>query len=275
MKRSANSKFPHSAHLFKFCQKVLLDQKKGKVHDQEIGSILSFNPSDCSHWKKGQKNIRSVFALEKLSSSLKIENSILLDIASGHATIEEAFYEYKQNLKIRKIVEQVNAVDPQIAIHLRQTLFRFVDSIHQQCSFDTAPLYLPEVLQVFSFIKTQPVDMVEKLSRILKVKAGQYCIQFAKGDLRSQTRMSTAMDLARILFEGERSRFPELGSVNSDLLLYEEMLFVANLLLPKALLQQEIQKIDIRRNLIVEISNLFWVPKSLVSFQLQEMMRRS
>ena len=38
-----------------------LRKKKHKLHDQEIGAILDFNPSDCSHWKKGEKNIKSIY----------------------------------------------------------------------------------------------------------------------------------------------------------------------------------------------------------------------
>ena len=44
----------------------MVDQRNGKVHDQEVGAILSFNPSDCSHWKRGEKHVKSVFALAKL-----------------------------------------------------------------------------------------------------------------------------------------------------------------------------------------------------------------
>jgi hypothetical protein len=63
MKRSGATKFPSSVQLFKFCQKVLMHQRGTKVRDQEVGAILNFNPSDCSHWKRGEKNVRSVFAL--------------------------------------------------------------------------------------------------------------------------------------------------------------------------------------------------------------------
>ena len=74
MKRSGAAKFPNSVQLFKFCQKVMMHQKGGKVRDQEVGSILNFNPSDCSHWKRGEKNVRSVFALAKLADTLGVRN---------------------------------------------------------------------------------------------------------------------------------------------------------------------------------------------------------
>ena len=90
MKRSGTAKFPNSVQLFKFCQKVLMDKRGGKVRDQEVGAMLNFNPSDCSHWKRGEKNVRSVFALAKLSDALNVEIALIHDIASGAIGLDEA-----------------------------------------------------------------------------------------------------------------------------------------------------------------------------------------
>ena len=81
MRRSGAVKFPNSVQLFKFCQKVLVTQRGGKVHDQEVGAILGFNPSDCSHWKRGEKNVRSVFALAKLAEALNVEPTLIHDVS--------------------------------------------------------------------------------------------------------------------------------------------------------------------------------------------------
>ena len=94
MRRSGAVKFPNSVQLFKFCHKVLADQRGGKVNDQEVGVILNFNPSDCSHWKRGEKNVRSVFALSKLSETLQVEESLLHDVVVGNIRLDEAFFEY-------------------------------------------------------------------------------------------------------------------------------------------------------------------------------------
>jgi hypothetical protein len=90
MKRSGAVKFPNSVQLFKFCHKVMLTQRGGKVHDQEVGAILGFNPSDCSHWKRGEKNVRSVFALAQLSEALGVESTLIHDVASGACQLDEA-----------------------------------------------------------------------------------------------------------------------------------------------------------------------------------------
>lgn len=275
MKRSGAVKFPHSVQLFKFCQKVMMHQKGVKVRDQEVGSILNFNPSDCSHWKRGEKNVRSVFALAKLAEALSVETSLIHDITSGSADLDEAFFEYQEARSYRTLKSGSASVTPEKIQETRERVLEFVNQIQEEANFETPPLYLPEVMRSFAFITTQPVEMLDKLSRILRVKAGQYCIQYKKGELKAQTRMSMVKDLARIVFEGERERFPEFGAQTPGLAVYEQQIFVANLLLPRNLLLQEMSKMDSRKNVIAELATIFWVPKSLVSFQLQELVTES
>jgi hypothetical protein len=275
MKRSGAVKFPFSVNLFKFCQKVLMSQRGGKVHDQEVGSILSFNPSDCSHWKRGEKNVRSVFALAKLAEALNVETTLIHDVASGAVGLDEAFYEWQESNGFRALLakaREAGATDAALA-EARARVEAFVAQLHEQCEFSTPPLYIPEVLRFFAFVTTQPTEMMDKLCRILRVKPGQYCIQYRKGDLRPQTRMAMTKDLARIVFEGERERFPELGAAQPHLVELEETLFTASLLVPKQILLAEMAKLDSRRNVVSELAALFWVPKSLIGFQLQDILR--
>ena len=62
-------------------------------------------------------------------------------------------------------------------------------------------------------------------------------------------------------------------SEKSHLLGFEEISFTANLLVPKTMLLEEMAKIDTRRNILSELATMFWVPKSLVGFQLQDIIR--
>lgn len=273
MKRSGAVKFPQSVQLFKFCQKVLSHQRGGKIHDQEVGSILEFNPSDCSHWKRGEKSVRSVFALAKLAETLGVESSLIHDVASGNADLEEAFFEYLESKSYKQTIGAAQDHGSESVKAARLRVEAFVEKLHEQSEFQTPPFYLPEVLRSFAFITTQPAEMLDKLTRILRVKPGQYCIQFRKGDLKAQTRMSMAKDLARIIFEAERARFPELGKAEAAIVPYEEMVFIANLMAPKAMIIDEMAKLDSRRNVVADLAALFWVPKSLIGFQLQEVLR--
>ena len=273
MKRSGAVKFPNSVQLFKFCQKVLMSQKGSKVHDQEVGQILNFNPSDCSHWKRGEKNVRSVFALGKLAEALAVEPTLIHDVASGAVGLDEAFYEWQESNAFKTMVGKAYETSENKMTAARRRVEAFVAQLHEQSGFSTPPLYLPEVLRFFAFIAVTPTDMMDRLSRVLRVKPGQYAIQYRKGDLKPQTRMCIAKDLARIIFEGERERFPELGAVDQQLVEFEEALFIAGLLVPKSIVLAEMSKLDSRKNVISELATLFWVPKSLVCFQLSDILR--
>ena len=59
MKKVEANRYPHSATLFRFCKEALEIRYDGnvKVIDQDVGAILGYDPADCSHWKKGKKNI--------------------------------------------------------------------------------------------------------------------------------------------------------------------------------------------------------------------------
>lgn len=250
-----------------------MHQRGTKIRDQEVGSILNYNPSDCSHWKRGEKNVRSVFALASLAEALNLETSLIHDVASGSVDLDEAFFEYMESKNLKSLFGSDRSIGAESEKAVRQRVNEFVEKLLAECEFTTPPLYLPEVMRAFSFVSTQPVEMMDKLSRILRVKAGKYCIQFKKGELKPQTRMSMVLDLARIIFEGERARFPELGAADNSLLPLEEILFTANLLMPKSMLMAEMAKLDLRRNVVSELSALFWVPKSLVCFQMQDILR--
>jgi hypothetical protein len=276
MKRSETVKFPNSIQLFKFCQKVMVHQRGNKkVNDQEIGNILEFNPSDCSHWKRGEKSVRSVFALAKLSETLKVEASLIHDLASGAAGLDEAFFEYVESNNIASTLEKAREVGEPAMKAARERVEAFVGHLHGQSQFTTAPLYLPEVVRFFSFIQMQPIEMIDRLSRVLRTKPGHYVINYRKGDLKAQTRMSVLKDLARIIFEAERSRYPELGAANEKLAAYEQLIFVATLLAPRAMVLEEMARLDSRRNVVSELAALFWIPKSLLTFQLQQVIRQA
>ena len=228
---------------------------------------------DCSHWKRGEKNVRSVFSLAKLAASLQVEITLVHDLASGAMNLDEAFYEWQESNSFKATLDKAAESPPAAVAAARQRVESFVQQLHEQAEFAVPPLYIPEVLRFFAFVTTQPTDMLDKLSRILRVRPGQYMIHYRKGDLKAPTRMGMTKDLARIVFEGERARFPELGELHPDLLEFEKTLFTAALLVPKAHLLAEMAKLDSRRNVVSELAALFWVPKSLVGFQLQDILR--
>lgn len=273
MKHLGTVRFPNSVQLFKFCQRVLTEQRGSKSKDQELGQVLDFNPSDCSHWKRGDKNVKSVFVLAKLAKFLNVEETLLFDIVNGVIGAEEAYFEYQESKEISNIIAVRNSLDASQLQERKQKIEAFVKAIHEQLSFRTPPLFLPELVRVFSFINLQPVEMVDKISRVLKNKNKSYVVQYQRGEFRPQTRMSVVKDIAKIVLLGERERYPEFGSYDKDLIKTEILMFVTAMLAPKELLVEEMSKVDLNKNFISELATAFWVPKSLVSYQVQDIIR--
>ena len=117
---------------------------------------------------RGKKNVRSVFALEKLASALKVEISLIYDIISGGVSLDEALYEYNQAHAYRDCFRHSATVDVAQVQLVRKRCVEFVASLHKQCEFVVPPLYLPEILRFFSFVSAQSADIVDRLSRILR-----------------------------------------------------------------------------------------------------------
>ena len=272
MRRNHDVKYPHSMDLFKFTHKVISYQKGDRAHNQDIGSILGFNPPDCSHWKRGTKNVRSIFALQKIADALGIDRTLLFDIASGLTGVDEAFFEYLESQNIQNLSHQISSVSSSKINKSRKNVLEFVSKWHKLINFQTPPLYIPELMRCFTFVAIQPADVIDKLSRVLRVRSSSYLIHYRQGDLKPQTRLSMAKNLAQILLEAERHRFPELGEASPETIEYEKLLFTTELLCPNATLRKEMSQVDPKADLTAELSATFWVPKMLINYQLKTLL---
>lgn len=264
----ANYKYPNSVNLFKFTRMVLSHQKEGRVNNKDIGLILNFKPSDCSHWKKGAKNVKAVTDLNQIADSLGVDNSLIYDMAAGELNYEEACFEWLETQNIIELPEILADIPRQHLVSSHKKILDFVDMLHKKASFTAPPLFLPEVIRFFPFISIQQADVYNALTRRDRVRS-RYRIRYKQGSLNPQTRLAIAKDLARILLEYERMRYPELGEYSENTIGYEMLLFTSELLCPKFMLHKELSDLDPKLNLITEVSKLFWVPKCLANYQLR------
>ena len=178
MKKEPPVKYPNSASLFQFCRRVL-DHKFGgiRVIDQDVGQILGFDPADCSHWKKGKKNIRSIQAMKSIADHLGVDEKLVVDVASGEVADGEAFYEYsgygksfieKQLYETAKkefhrrhantwTREKENEFRQHFSLNADR-IQKLVSDIHQKVDFNEAPLYLPEIVAAYPGIELKSLD---------------------------------------------------------------------------------------------------------------------
>ena len=268
-KSTETPRFPEALCLFKFCLRVLETRKGSKVHDQEVGNILNYNPSDTSHWKRGKKAVRNIYALELLSQNLDLNSELVQDIADGVIDLDEAWYEFEEAEELRKANA---ALTPELRVE-RQKRLKCIEKVAanllEKSHIRTVPVFLPELLHALPSISIVPGEVAEKIARSSKAKPGSFLIRYRKGDLRPHTRAAIAREIARVILFSERENlglFPKQEGLE-----FLEMIDLSNaLLVPKTILVSEVQNQAPRTDLIRALGEIFWVPKSVIRSRMKQ-----
>jgi len=271
-KSSEARRFSQSALLFRFCLHVLQTRTNNfRIHDQEVGNILSYNPSDTSHWKRGKKAVRSIYALKALSKKLDVDLDIIQSLADGTTQLKEALFDFSEAEEEKKRFHMLDSTAFLMRRERAVLLEKIALDILAQANIKTIPVYMPEVVQALPFLQLLPGDVTDKLARSSRSKPGQYIIRFKKGELRAHTRTAIAREVARIILHSERDRY-SLPERHDLLSFYEVQDFSNSLLVPSALLKSEIQKISINLNLVQSLAETFWVSKSVIRSRLNHLL---
>lgn len=268
-KASEVQRFPQSSVLFKFCLRVLeTRQTNGKVHDQDVGNILDYNPSDTSHWKRGKKAVRSIFALEALSRALDVDIELIEAVASGAVDFDEAWFDFSESEEeARQSKNQGGVTFSKQRRDLQVILEQVAQSIMHRAGTTSLPVFLPELMSAIPCIQLVQTDVTDRLARSHRIKPGQYVIRYRKGDLTSHIRCAIAREVARILLISEREQFPL--PPRSEETQATEIIDLANaLLVPADLLKVELAKVPARANMVQYLADIFWVPKVVIRSRL-------
>jgi hypothetical protein len=300
MHKVPDIKYPGSARLFSFCKSVL-DTKFGdaRVIDQDVGQILGFDPADCSHWKKGRKNIKSVDALKSIATHLGVDERLVIDVASGAINDVEALLEFK-GLGLMDIAPAVpEAVRKEWMRrngrawttemeHKLQNFFtiktdevdRVISQIHQKIQFFEAPLFLPELLRAYPEIRVvnkshsfdQTMNIVDALPRGYQHDNGKFELLVAEGAmLRPVMRFHIVKALAPFFVSNLMDRSSNLFSEHEIYVrdVYANC-FAARFLVPTALVKAELKRVDLSRDMISQLAEIFWVSRSLMNRRLKD-----
>lgn len=301
MKKDTPVKYPNSANLFQFCRKVL-DHKFGgiRVIDQDVGQILGFDPADCSHWKKGKKNIRSIQAMKSIAQHLGVDEKLVVDIASGEITDWEAFHEYTGYGRF--------AISPKLFDSAKKDFYQkhantwtrekeqefkqqfelnedkidsIVSEIHDKVNFREAPLYLPEIISAYPELSLNPYDASNDETHAAAVrvakKDGRFIIEYpTDSKMRPYLRYRIAKAMSHYFFDKAGLRIDnDLGDHGQEVADVQANVFAAKLLTPATLLKSELAKVNIAKDIISQLSDRFWVSKSFMNNRLKEILQNS
>lgn len=302
MKKDSPTKYPYSANLFQFCRKVL-DHKFGgiRVIDQDVGQILGFDPADCSHWKKGKKNIRSIQAMKSIAQHLGVDEKLVVDVASGEITDWEAFQEYtgygefvidpklfeaaKKDFYRKHAntwtIEKEQEFKCQFNIN-EEHINQIVHEIHSTIKFNEAPLYLPEVIAAFPDLTMRPYEAPPEgvnLSevRIIQDDPKRFLIEYPMDvKMRPFIRYQIAKAMSHHFFHKSALQLPEdLGDHGKHIIEVQSNLFAAKLLTPANLLKKELANVNVAKDIVSQLAEIFWVSKTFMNGRLKEILEKS
>jgi hypothetical protein len=290
MKKVEANRYPHSATLFKFCKEALSIRYQGnvKVIDQDVGAILGYDPADCSHWKKGKKNIKALGTLKSIADHLNIDERLLIDIASGKINIDEAVFEYNGygSFALRgKTLEGLKkeffknpdrwqkAEEPKSFEDLfdvnRPLVSEVVESVLAQGDFVEAPIYAPELLQLFPKLKLEVSETTEQSFSVTN-QEDFTVIVIKAGEMRPYIRFLIAREIFFYLVNnrvGKAAMFAESATEVKEI---QANIFAGMLLVPAKMLKNEVNAIDSSLDLVAQLANTFWVSTSLMNQRLRD-----
>jgi hypothetical protein len=296
MKSEVMLKYPHSASLFQFCRKVL-DHKFGgiRVIDQDVGQILGFDPADCSHWKKGKKNIRSIQAMKSIADHLGVDEKLIVDVASGEMNDLEAFYEYagygghgiakdlietaKKDFYAKNANTWTREKDGEFRdfFNLNETIIdQIVLKAHKRIEFNEAPLYLPEIAAVYPNLTLKPNDEIKE-PVAAKNQENSTIIEFpADEKMRPYIRYQIAKTMGPFFFDMENLETPsELGEYACHVRDIQSNIFAAKLLTPANLIRKELAGVNTQKDLVTQLADIFWVSKIFMNRRLKVILERN
>jgi hypothetical protein len=296
MKKTAENRYPHSATLFRFCKEALEIRYEGnvKVIDQDVGAILGYDPADCSHWKKGKKNIRALATLRSIADHLNIDERLLIDIAAGKIGLEEAVFEYRgyghfaltgrslESLKKEffknparwqsesglKSFEELFDVD-------RAGVAKAAAEVLAAGNFTEAPVYIPEVYAAFPNIKlAQDNELSTPVVATVEGEGdtAQTTVKFRGPEMRPYVRFMLARELWKHL---TRSGYPlaaKFSVAPAEVIDVQANIFAGALLVPGKMLKKEVERIDSSLDIVLQLAEIFWTSKALMNQRLRDYM---
>ena len=297
-KVSANkARYPNSAGLFQFCR-LVLDHKFGgiRVIDQDVGQILGFDPADCSHWKNGKKNIRSIQAVKSIADHLGVDERLVVDVAAGDLGYNEAFNEYSGY--------GVFAISPGILDSAKKDYYRrhagtwsksreaefrryfdpamdeidrVVAAIHEKINLTEAPLYLPEVVAGYPDLRLVGDADFEKRHKAVigsKRNGDVTTITYQAGmEVQPYMRYCIAKAMARHFLDVSRFENEDFSKYAHHALEVTGNLFAARLLVPVNLVRKELASVDVAKDIVTQLAETFWVSKNFMNRCLKEILQ--
>lgn len=297
MKKTVENLYPHSATLFRFCKEALEIHYDGnvKVIDQDVGAILGYDPADCSHWKKGKKNIRALATLRSIADHLRIDERLLVSIASGKVDLQEAVFEYRgygnfslrerplESLKKEYFKNPAKWQTTSSGVRSFEDLFdvnrsAVAEMARQVLSlgkFEEAPIFVQEIFSLFPNINLcadQTLAMPIQIDNN-DLPTRTCTIRYRDEEMRPYVRFLLVKELFKFLCSSEHSlatNFVSETLTPQEVIDVRSNIFAGLLLIPDHLLRRDVNNLDSSLDVVNQLTDMFWVSKALMNNRLRD-----
>ncbi|APJ04220.1 ImmA/IrrE family metallo-endopeptidase [Silvanigrella aquatica] len=251
-----NNRFPHSAELFKFCKEVLNIKKSSseKITDQDVGALLGFDPADCTHWKYGRKNIKSIQNINQLAKALEVDPRNLIDISLGKNVLFDALLEYQGYGEFSCTASE------------RELLLQEANKVIEKANVKALPIFIPEFANVFSDVEIKGQENQKDVIHS-QYENEKHTITWHKSErLGTALRFLLAKELALYMLNKDplKSALPEQKNT-----IFANRLALF-LLMPSYLLQIACSQCDPARDTIEQLMAQFWLSRTLINIRLKD-----
>lgn len=249
-----NNRYPKSAALFIFCKEILTikNNKSNKVTDQEVGALLGFDPADCTHWKHGRKEIKSIHSIHKIANQLELDSRNLVDLVQGKKNLFDLLNDYKGyggfscSISERKmILDLANTMIGRVQIH-------------------SLPVQLSELAEMEPEVVFQMSDENLEADVMCTLKQNTWMITLPKQkQMGPALRFEAVQTFAKVILENKNTMSFMVGPNHVNL-------FSLFLLTPSHLLQQAYSQCDPARDLVDQLARNFWLSRTLINIRLKD-----
>ena len=259
MLNSDNNRFPNSSELFLLCKEILcIKHARGeKVTDQDVGALLDFDPADCTHWKYGRKNIKSIQSFYQIADKLDIDFRSILDVAQGRTLLMDTIHDYKSYGSFE--------CDADVRSRLRAE----AETLVKKANIESLPIYIPELLSVIPNIQVKSLEAQDELIEEYLENDVHIFAWPKKVKLCGSLRFYLMQKVAAVYLSQNSER---LG-LNKESQLNECNLFALFLLMPSHLVQLAACQRDPAKDIADQFSYFFWLTRSLVNVRLKDFLQ--
>jgi hypothetical protein len=149
--------------------------------------------------------------------------------------------------------------------------------IHQKINFSEAPLYLPEIVSAYPDLELNPrsePSLFVQSPIHFSAQGDKAEISFLKGsETRPYMRYLIAKTMGLFFLGQERRQLDDLREYEPFMIDLENNIFASKLLAPANLLRTEMSKLNVAKDVISQLADVFWVSKSFMNRRVQDLLQ--